>query len=136
MALQPIFIALTIFGNLVIIGSAYLLYKIENGVNPNIDSYLDTLWWSVATVTTVGYGDVIPITDTGRILGIGTIVIGAALFWSYTALFAEALISKDITDVEAELRSFSRTLKTLEKNELAEKDEVRALIDQIKNQLK
>ena len=71
---QPVFIMLTIFGNLVIITSAVILYHLELNINPQITSLLDTLWWATSTVTTVGYGDVIPITPPGRIIGIFTMI--------------------------------------------------------------
>ena len=40
-------------------------------------------------------------------------IVGTALFWSYTALFAEALISEEILDVESELRSIERRLQKM-----------------------
>lgn len=135
MARQPVFIGLTIFGNTVIAGSAGLLVYLERGINQAVGGYLDGLWWAASTVTTVGYGDVVPITDGGRVLGIFTIIIGAALFWSYTALFAEALLAKDLDDVEAQLRSFSRTLKSLAGSEAREQKEIEELLEQIRRQL-
>lgn len=39
----------------------------ENGVNDAIDSPVDALWWGIVTLTTVGYGDVYPVTGEGRI---------------------------------------------------------------------
>ncbi len=54
------------------------LYISENEVNDAISSPLDALWWGLTTMTTVGYGDVFPVTAEGRfaaavlmILGIG-----------------------------------------------------------------
>jgi len=38
--------------------------------NSKINSFLDAIWWTVATLTTVGYGDVIPVTDAGKIMAI------------------------------------------------------------------
>ncbi|MEQ1875817.1 MAG: ion channel, partial [Bdellovibrionia bacterium] len=115
---KPIFIALTIFGNTVIAVAALSLFKLEYGTNPKIQTLLDTLWWAVATVTTVGYGDITPVTDNGKWIGIFTMIVGTALFWSYTALFAEALITKDIEDFEQELKSFGTSLSKLNKEEV------------------
>ncbi|MES3037689.1 MAG: ion channel [Bdellovibrionota bacterium] len=107
------FFILTIFGNLLIATGAVGLYFIEKDHNPNIQTLLDTLWWAVSTVTTVGYGDVSPITTMGKIIGIILMIVGTALFWSYTALFADALISEEIEDFESEIRAIERKLKAL-----------------------
>ncbi len=110
---HPIFVVLTVFGNTLIASAAVALYFTERGINPNINSLLDTVWWAVATVTTVGYGDVIPITAQGKVIGLILMIVGTALFWSYTALFADALISEELEDFEAELHSIELTLRNL-----------------------
>lgn len=132
---QPIFIVLTIIGNLLILSSALLVYKLEYGINPKIKGPLDTLWWAVSTVTTVGYGDITPVTSKGKIVGIVLMVVGIAIFWSYTALFAEALISKEILDLEDELRSIDRALKKINKSELQSNEELKNVVDSLQKQL-
>jgi voltage-gated potassium channel len=67
----------------VIIVGALFMYAVESGKeNSQINSVLDAFWWAVTTVTTVGYGDIIPVSDAGKILaifymffGIGVLVI-------------------------------------------------------------
>ena len=132
---QPIFIALTVIGNLLIVTSAYLVFKLEYGVNPKILEPLDTLWWAVSTVTTVGYGDITPITPAGKIIGIVLMIVGIAIFWSYTALFAEALISKEILDLEDELQSIDKVLRKISKSELQSSEELKKLVDSMQKQL-
>lgn len=110
---QPVFVVLTIVGNTIILVGAFILYHIEHGVNPKINTLLDTLWWAVATVTTVGYGDISPMTNAGKVVGIFLMIIGTALFWSYTAIFAGALLSEEINEVELEMRSIDRALRKL-----------------------
>ena len=132
---QPIFIALTAIGNLLIVTSAYLVFKLEYGVNPKILEPLDTLWWAVSTVTTVGYGDITPITPAGKIIGIVLMIVGIAIFWSYTALFAEALISKEILDLEDELQSIDKVLRKISKSELQSSEELKKLVDSMQKQL-
>lgn len=55
--------------------------------------YMDALWWSFATATTTGYGDITPVTDAGKILSILLMLAGLGLFSMYTALFAEAILT-------------------------------------------
>ncbi len=107
---QPIFLALTVLGNSVIIVGALTLYHLEHGINPSVKNYLDAVWWAVSTVTTVGYGDVSPITPSGKIAGILLMIGGSALFWSFTALFAGALLTEEIQEVEQEVKVLERSI--------------------------
>jgi voltage-gated potassium channel len=75
---------------------AGLIYFIEADINPSINSFLDALWWSYATTTTIGYGDIVPITPLGKIIGIFLMLIGVAIFSIYTALFARAILDDDV----------------------------------------
>lgn len=51
----------------------------------------DGLWWSLQTLTTVGYGDVVPATDVGRIIGVFMQVLGAVMFGSLIALISTSM---------------------------------------------
>lgn len=114
---QPVFIVLTVVGNSLICISSALLYHFEHGINPKINSWLDTIWWAVATVTTVGYGDISPITTTGKIIGIFMMIIGTALFWCYTALFAGAIMAQE----ESELNTQSNIQHNLQQQSMQKK---------------
>ena len=63
----------------VVIIGATVMYSIDT-VNPAIDSFGDALWWAVVTVTTVGYGDIVPGSTAGRIVAFFVMVSGIALF--------------------------------------------------------
>jgi voltage-gated potassium channel len=69
------------------------LYIAENGVNAAIETPLDALWWGVVTLTTVGYGDVVPKTAEGKIAATALMLLGIGLFSAITATFASYLIS-------------------------------------------
>ncbi|MDB5488705.1 MAG: cyclic nucleotide-binding protein [Reyranella sp.] len=61
----------------VILISAGFLYLFEHKAQPDkFGSIPEAMWWAVATVTTVGYGDVVPVTLWGRIIGALTMVVG------------------------------------------------------------
>jgi voltage-gated potassium channel len=52
---------------LLVITCAYVAFGAERAVNGEFASYGDSLWWAVVTITTVGYGDITPVTTTGRV---------------------------------------------------------------------
>ena len=63
------------------------------GKNGRVDSFFDALWWSAATITTVGYGDIYPVTAAGRIIAVFTMVVGVSTLAVVTARIAQFLIS-------------------------------------------
>lgn len=72
--------------------SAVGIYYFENAVQPEaFKSIFHSLWWAVATLTTVGYGDVYPITAGGRVFTFVVLMIGLGIFAVPTGLLASAL---------------------------------------------
>jgi len=61
----------------------------------DVDSFFDSLWWAAATITTVGYGDLFPVTLAGRIAGVFAMVVGITAFGLLTAHFAAFLSRSD-----------------------------------------
>lgn len=67
------------FGLLVLSASA--IHFVEGPVQPDqFGTIPDSMWWAVATLTTVGYGDVVPITMVGRIIGGVVMIFGLGMF--------------------------------------------------------
>lgn len=60
----------------------------------NITTFGDALWWSVTTVTTVGYGDRYPVTTEGRFVAVGLMLGGVALIGVVTATVASWLVDR------------------------------------------
>lgn len=85
-----------------------------------INSFGKALWWSITTVTTVGYGDVYPVTDTGRVIAVLLMIGGISLVGVVTAALASWIIqtvAEEETEIQAvtaahieELRSEIRAL--------------------------
>jgi len=61
------------------------LFVAENGVNEAVSSPWDAVWWGITTMTTVGYGDVVPVTPEGRIAAGVLMLLGIGLFSVVTA---------------------------------------------------
>ncbi len=69
--------------------SASLMYYIENEAQPDaFASIPDAMWWGIATLTTVGYGDVYPITALGQLLGAFIALLGIGFFALPTGILA------------------------------------------------
>ncbi|WP_160063494.1 ion transporter [Psychromonas sp. L1A2] len=86
---------LILFGFIVLILlylSAVGIYYFENAAQPELfKSIFHCLWWAVTTLTTVGYGDMYPITAGGKIFTFVILTIGLAVIAVPTGLFASAL---------------------------------------------
>lgn len=52
------------------------LFFVERGVNPDVTRVADGIWWGLVTVTTVGFGDITPVTPLGRLIGGTSMVAG------------------------------------------------------------
>ena len=78
--------------NALLLFSATCLYFIEGDLQPEVfGSIPRAMWWSVATLTTVGYGDVYPVTALGRIFAGFTAMIGIGIIAMPTGILAAAL---------------------------------------------
>lgn len=59
----------------------------------NIKAPADAVWWAFVTITTVGYGDFYPVTNTGRLVGMLVMILGVGLFGVLTGFLANAFLS-------------------------------------------
>lgn len=80
------FLMITLFGSISI-------HILEHGQNPTITSSLDALYWALATISTVGFGDIVAITSEGRILTIGLMIAGIGIYASLASLLASYFVS-------------------------------------------
>jgi voltage-gated potassium channel len=71
------------------------MYFIENAVQPDkFTDILSTLWWAVATLTTIGYGDIFPITPLGKILGGVIAILGIGLIALSSGIISSGIIQE------------------------------------------
>jgi len=90
----------TLAVSLVVIVTAGLLMS---AIDPSVGSPWDGIWWAWVTVTTVGYGDIVPTTPAGKLFGALLILLGVGLFSLMTASFSSFFIGRDVTKVEQEI---------------------------------
>lgn len=93
------------------VGSATLLLVVTSGlaildaeranVEANIDSYPDALWWSLVTITTVGYGDHYPLTPLGKIVALALMIGGIGLIGFVTGSLATWIVERISEDERA-----------------------------------
>ena len=75
-----------------IISFAFLIYELEHELQPDkYGNIFDSVWWAVISLTTVGYGDVYPITIAGRMLTLAMVLTGMGIVAVPTALLTSAL---------------------------------------------
>lgn len=82
-----------------VVGGGAVFVAVEGG---DLD-LLDGIWWAVATLTTVGYGDVYPKSDAGRLVGFFVIVMGLGLMATLTANIAAHFVGTDHKDEQDEV---------------------------------
>lgn len=83
---------------IVLVGALAGLDAERRVADANITTYGDAVWWALATITTVGYGDHFPVTLTGRAVATGMMLAGVALLGTLTAALASWLVER-VTDV-------------------------------------
>jgi voltage-gated potassium channel len=93
---RPAFVFLGGVSFTVILFFSILIYAIEHTVNPKIQSYIDALYFTVATLTSVGYGDIAPITLLGRITAIVMMLLGTFIFVSFTGVVGSTVIELEM----------------------------------------
>jgi voltage-gated potassium channel len=80
---------------LLVVVASTLMYFIEHEAQPDrFSSIPAAMWWGIATITTIGYGDVYPVTTAGKILAAVIAVLGIGLFALPTAILGAAFLEE------------------------------------------
>lgn len=103
-----------------------------SGIDPAFETPFDGIWWAWVTITTVGYGDLVPSTPEGRFFGAILILMGIGLFSMLTASFSVLFIAQDekemIAKEEENIRRINQIEGRLENIEL----QLEATLEQLK----
>jgi voltage-gated potassium channel len=84
-----------LFAIILVIFSSYIILQIEkNSPEKNIMTSTDAIWWSIVTITTVGYGDLYPTTTSGRMVAALLMIVGIGIFSSITSYLSTTFISR------------------------------------------
>ena len=105
-------VVVTGFASLVVLGGGTALWSVE-GERPDstIRSWGDALWWSLTTMTTVGYGDHVPVTTTGRLIAAGVMVAGVAVIGTVAAIVALGVALRVARQDELAFEAAAETLE-------------------------
>jgi hypothetical protein len=114
-----ILVKLFILSVVVVLFGTILIYSLEyNEPNSEIKSLEDALWWCVQTVTTVGYGDIVPVTSLGRYVAMAYMGFGIAMITTLIYTITTNFYKKRI---EAEERKKDKYELDIFKNQLMNK---------------
>ncbi len=82
-------------------------------LDPDIGTFSEGIWWAWSTMTTVGYGDVVPQTPGARVFAALVMLFGVVLLSLVTANLAAFFIGSDVEKIEAEEKDSDRLLKDI-----------------------
>lgn len=97
---RPVFVYLVTLSLTAIFLCSVMIYFFEHGSNPQVQTLFDAFYYSVTITTGVGLGDIVPTTILGRVLSILMMLLGTAIFVSFTAVLSVTLL-----EIELEHRS-------------------------------
>ncbi|MFT7005328.1 MAG: voltage-gated potassium channel, partial [Sulfurimonas sp.] len=89
------FLTLLVFASIIVFVSSVLIYVMEaNNPQSPINTFFEAVYWSIVTISTVGFGDITPVTQEGRIVAMFVIVAGIGVFSFTTSLIVTSFTEK------------------------------------------
>ena len=102
---------------LIWLGAASAYWTLEHGVNPTLHNFGDALYWAFITATTVGYGDVTPVTPEGRIVAGLLIFLGIGLVGFASAQLTQRVLRSGAPDGRALMKRMDALERQLDRVE-------------------
>ena len=136
MIMDKIIYLLIVYAVIVFFGSV-MIFSIESGhPDSEINSMLDAVWWTVSTVTTVGYGDIELVTDFGKIMAIIYMFFGITFLSIFVAVFGTRVYKRRF-EIEDNKFSYAQKqilqkIKDLEKNQINLEKNIKDVLDNLK----
>lgn len=109
---------------LVYVASLAVLQAERNAPEAHIVNFGDAVWWAITTITTVGYGDMYPVTTTGRVIA-ALLMIGISLVGSITATIASWIVQSVADDDNATAAATAAHINELRSEIASLRDELR-----------
>jgi hypothetical protein len=104
--------AVTVLSAVVVVGGGTGLWFLERGrPTSTLNSWGDAVWWSLTTMTTVGYGDHVPVTTGGRLIAAVVMVVGVAIIGAVAAVVALAVARRVAREEERAIEAEAETLE-------------------------
>jgi voltage-gated potassium channel len=104
--------AVTVFSGVVVLTGGSALWLCERDQpSSTVHSYGDALWWALTTLTTTGYGDHVPMTTAGRMIGALVMVAGVAVIGAVAAVIALGLTLRLARQEEQAVKAEAESLE-------------------------
>lgn len=97
---------------LLMVVTSIMMYNVEHTAQPEkFHNAFDSLWWSIATITTIGYGDIAPITMLGKVLGAVTAFLGIGLVAIPTGILSAGYLEQLEIDRQKQRRELRKQIE-------------------------
>jgi voltage-gated potassium channel len=116
---------------LVLIIGSFLFFIVEKSVNPEVPNYESAMWYSIVSMTTVGYGDIVPVTLTGQIIGVVIILTGMGYLSLVTATLAYSFIDIFREESRKATERLKKTAEDLDKKSVQNEKKLDQIMDKI-----
>ena len=101
---KPLFIsAFALLGAAALVGG-FTIFLLEAKVNPDLNTIGDGIWWALVTLTTVGFGDISPVTTSGRLVGGVLMITGMFMLALFAGIISHTLLQNVLSIREEQFR--------------------------------
>lgn len=117
------FASVALIAMLTVIFGSIAILQVEKSDLSNIKTAEDAIWWAFTTITTIGYGDLYPVTMAGRLIAAALVVSGVGLFGTFTGYVAHWFLDGGEQEKKTDWISRLEQLKELHDKGILEEEE-------------